>query len=72
MLPSTRSVAHKGKMPSTSEASFVAPNASVIGDVKVSHRRGVQQQSRPASPPAMLRDVVGAGSDLSGWMQGYL
>ena len=36
VLPSTRSVGHKGKMPSTAEASFVAPNAAVIGDVKVS------------------------------------
>ncbi|CAN0390501.1 unnamed protein product, partial [Hapterophycus canaliculatus] len=35
VLPSTRSVAHKGKVPSMAEASFVAPNASVIGDVKV-------------------------------------
>ncbi|CAM9306913.1 unnamed protein product [Pylaiella littoralis] len=35
LLPSTRSVGHKGKVPSTAQASFVAPNASVIGDVKV-------------------------------------
>lgn len=35
VLASTRSVGHKGKVPSTAQASFVAPNASVIGDVKV-------------------------------------
>lgn len=35
VLPSTRSVTHKGKEPSMTLASFVAPNASVIGDVKV-------------------------------------
>lgn len=35
VLASTRSVGHKGKEPSTMAASFVAPNASVIGDVKV-------------------------------------
>lgn len=35
LLPSTRSVAHKGKVPSTAPASFVAPNATVVGDVKV-------------------------------------
>lgn len=48
VLPSTRSVGHKGKMPSTAEASFVAPNASVIGDVKVgySYRRGVVRLAR--------------------------
>lgn len=47
VLPSTRSVGHKGKVPSTAEASFVAPNASVIGDVKVSGE-GLDGEKAPA------------------------
>ena len=45
VLPSTRSVAHKGKVPSTAPASFVAPNATVVGDVKVSLRANQHEEA---------------------------
>lgn len=41
LVPSTRIVAHEGKEPTVGEETFIAPNASVIGDVKVGSRAAV-------------------------------
>lgn len=65
VLPSTRSVGHKGKMPSTAEASFVAPNASVIGDVKVS--RKAAECAGKASLPAVWRSSGPGGTHAKQW-----
>ncbi|CAM9843698.1 unnamed protein product, partial [Choristocarpus tenellus] len=35
LVPSTRILVHKGKTPEVPQESFIAPNASVIGDVKM-------------------------------------
>lgn len=41
MVPSTRILAHEGKEPAVSAEVFVAPNSSVIGDVKVGPRASI-------------------------------
>ncbi|CAM9922180.1 unnamed protein product [Ectocarpus sp. 4 AP-2014] len=62
LLASTRSVGHKGKVPSTAQASFVAPNASVIGDVKVGEGASLWYGSVVRGDVNHV--VIGAGSSV--------